>query len=494
MSFLDIQAPILVVVLPLLAAPVLSVLGNGRLAGLLCFAVVAAQSLLAVSLVGRTLDGTVISYALGNWAPPIGIEYRIDLLSAVMASLIAISATLVAWFLPAAIRDEISPGDRPRFYTAFLLCVAGLTGIVVTGDLFNVFVFLEISSLSTYVLIAAGAGRDRRALTAAFDYLILGAVGATFIVIGIAFLYVVTGTLNMADLGQRVPGAGRRAVVVGGSFLFVGLGLKAAMAPLHRWLPNAYAYAPTAITTFLAMTATKVALYLMLRLSVLVFDTAGELGRVNFAAVMPPVGLAMLLFASALAVTERDLKRLLAYSSIANLGLMLVALGLGGVAGITAALVNLLNHAVIKGGLFAATAAIVARHGNARFETLAGLSRTMPVTFLCLLVGGLALIGVPLTAGFVSKLSVIRVALDLGDWVVAGGILLTSLITVVYIWRIVEAGMLGEPAKAGRRDAGPMFLLPMTVLTAGTVFLGIDSRLTFGLAERIAGQLVGSGP
>lgn len=491
---LYLQAPALVVVVPLLAAPILFLLGTPRLTGLLCFVVAAIQTLFAASLVAQTLDGSVIVYSLGNWAAPVGIEYRIDLLSAVMATLIATSSALVAWFLPTTIQDDIYPADRARFYTAFLLCGAGLTGIVITGDLFNVFVFLEISSLSTYVLIASGAARDRRALTAAFDYLILGAVGATFFVIGIAFLYVVTGTLNMADMGERLPGAGRRAVVVGGAFLFVGLALKAAMAPLHRWLPNAYAYAPSGVSTFLAMTATKVAIYLMLRLSALVFGANGEIGRVNFSAVLPPVGLAMLLFGSALAVRERDLKRLLAYSSIANLGLMLVAIGLGGVAGIAAAMINLINHAIIKGGMFTATAAVVHRHGHARFEALAGLARTMPFTFFCLVAGGLALIGVPLTAGFISKLSVIRTAIDLHHWFVAGGILVTSLITVAYVWRIVEAGMLGAPSDDTRRDAPVMLIIPMAILTTATIALGIDSSVVITLSERIALQLTGGTP
>ncbi|MDD3445909.1 MAG: proton-conducting transporter membrane subunit [Zavarzinia sp.] len=489
------HAPVLVVVLPLLTAPVIALIRDGRIAAPLAMIIAWVDVVIAFALLNQTWDGTVVSYALGNWSAPIGIEYRVDLLSAGLAVLLTVSGGLVSLMMATGIAPEMAPGDRSRLYAAFLLCLAGLLGIVITGDLFNVFVFLEISSLSTYVLIASGSSRDRRALTAAFDYLILGATGATFFVIGIAFLYVVTGTLNMADLGDRLPMAGKRAVIVGSSFLFVGIALKAAMLPLHRWLPNAYAYSPTVMATFLAMTATKVSIYLMIRLADVVFHTPGELGRVNFAALMPPVGLAMLVFGSAIAITARDLKRLLAFSSIANLGLMLVALGLGGVAGIAAALINLFNHAIIKGGMFATASAIMHRRGSTQLAAMAGLSRQMPAAFAFLVIGGLALIGVPLTAGFVSKLSVVRVAVDLGDWVVAGGILFSSLLTVAYIWRIFEATMLAEPAKdAPAGDMHPAFWLPVGLLGAGTVVFGIYSAPIVELSTRIALQMAGGTP
>lgn len=489
------NAPVLVVVLPLLTAPVVALLRDARLAALATVAIAALDAVLAVGLLVQTLDGTVISYALGNWAPPIGIEYRVDMLAATMACLLSFAAVLVSLFLPASLRGVVAPGDQPRLFCAFLLCLAGLTGIVITGDLFNVFVFLEISSLSTYVLIAMGANQDRRALTAAFDYLILGATGATFFVIGIAFLYVVTGTLNMADLGTRIAGAPKRAVIVGASFIFVGLALKAAMLPMHRWLPNAYAYAPAAVGTFLAMTATKVAIYLLIRVSDFVFDSPGEIGRVNFSALLPPIGLAMLIVGSVIAVATRDLRRLLAYSSIANLGLMLVALGLGGAAGTAAAVVNLLNHAVIKGGMFVATSAVLQRRGSTTMDSLAGLSREMPIAFAALVLGGFALIGVPLTAGFVSKLLVVKLAFDQANWLIVGGVMLSSLITVAYVWRIVEAGMLAKPVSGRpRHDLHPAFVLPLGLLAAATVGLGIWSGPLLDLAGRIGAQVVGGAP
>src|SRR5690606_37231624 len=165
------------------------------------------------------------------------------------------------------------PAERqPLFYTAFLLCIAGLLGVTITGDAFNVFVFFEISALSTYALVASGAWRNKRALTAAYNYLIMGTVGATFFVIGIGMLYMVTGTLNMADLAVRIAAHGDSSTLrMGFVFILIGVGLKLAMFPLHLWLPNAYGFAPSAVTAFIAATATKVAVYVMLRFMFTVF-------------------------------------------------------------------------------------------------------------------------------------------------------------------------------------------------------------------------------
>jgi multicomponent Na+:H+ antiporter subunit D len=211
---------------------------------------------------------------MGGWEPPYGISLRIDAVNAPILLLIASMAVLSMVYAQPATGAEISERRGPPFYAAFLLCIAGLMGMVVTGDAFNVFVFLEVSSISTYTLVALGANRDRRALSAAFNYLILGSIGATFFVIGVGFLYAETGTLNMEDIRRILANldGGSRVAQVAFGFIVVGLGLKLALFPLHTWLPGAYAYSPTVITAFLASTATKAALYLLYRFCFTVFD------------------------------------------------------------------------------------------------------------------------------------------------------------------------------------------------------------------------------
>ncbi len=255
---MTIHLPVLQVLIPLLAAPLCALVRRGRIAWGIALATSWTAFWIAIQLLQRVQAEGPISYALGGWLAPEGIEYRIDLVSAFVVVIVtAIGAVVVPYALK-SVEREIDAEKIPLFYAALLLCLSGLLGIAVTGDVFNVFVFLEISSLSAYALI--GLGQDRRALTSAFQYLIMGSIGATFIVIGIGMMYVMTGSLNMADLSVLLAEIGpNRTIVVAFGFLTVGISLKLALFPLHLWLPNAYTYAPSAVTAFIASTATKVA-------------------------------------------------------------------------------------------------------------------------------------------------------------------------------------------------------------------------------------------
>jgi len=211
---------------------------------------------IAAILLQRVLGGDPITYLLGDWAAPWGIEYRVDVLSAFVLFLVSGIGSVIMIFAPHSIASEVPEERIYLFYTMYLLTLSGLLGMTITGDVFNLFVFLEISSLSTYVMISLG--NSARAMTAAFRYLILGTVGATFYVIGVGMMYQMTGTLNMADLATRLPMvAETRTILVALSFLTIGIGLKIGLFPIHGWLPNAYAFAPSIVTAFLAATATK---------------------------------------------------------------------------------------------------------------------------------------------------------------------------------------------------------------------------------------------
>ncbi|MEE9195488.1 MAG: proton-conducting transporter membrane subunit, partial [Alphaproteobacteria bacterium] len=265
--------PALQVVVPLVAAPVCLLLRNRYAAWLVAATVTWATFIIALALLAQVVDQGTISYAIGDWAPPWGIEYRVDLFSALVLVIVSGIGSLVMPFARINVEREIPAERIYLFYVMYLLCLTGLLGIAITGDAFNLFVFLEISSLSSYVLISLG--HDRRALTAALRYLIMGTLGATFYVIGIGLLYMMTGTLNMADLAQRVPDLLHlRTIEAALAFLIVGISLKLALFPLHLWLPNAYAFAPTTVTIFLAATATKVSVYMIIRIIYTVYGGA----------------------------------------------------------------------------------------------------------------------------------------------------------------------------------------------------------------------------
>ena len=296
------QLPVLPIIVPIIAASITLLLPKGRAPHLWACVFSALAFLFCILLLSEVSASGPISYHLGDWAPPIGIEYRIDLANALVLLLVSGIAAVVMPFAYRSVQLEIDERQTPLFYGAMLICMTGLLGVTITGDAFNVFVFLEISSLSGYALIAMGARRDRRALTAAFNYLVMGTIGATFFVIGIGLLYQATGTLNMADLAAKLVGQDNRMVAAGFAFILVGMGLKLAMFPLHLWLPNAYTYAPSAVTAFMAATATKVAVYVLIRFFFSIFNFDFAFIGAAFKYVLMPLGLIGMFAASLVAL------------------------------------------------------------------------------------------------------------------------------------------------------------------------------------------------
>jgi len=482
---IETHLSLLIVVLPLLAAPLVAILPNGRLpwaaSTLVSFAVFAMACLQLFSV----STGNIISYELGGWAPPWGIEYRIDAANALVALIVAGIAAITLPYALLSVEKEIPAKQHSLFYSAFMLCLTGLLGITQTGDIFNLFVFLEISSLSTYALI--GLGRKRQALTAAYQYLIMGTIGATFFLIGVGLLYAMTGTLNMVDLSERLPAlAEHRTIQTAFAFIMVGFALKLALFPLHLWLPNAYTYAPSVITVFLAATATKVAVYVMLRVifSVFGFSLIEDTPTDEIFLLLCVMGILMMSF---YAINQQDSKRLLAYSSVAQIGYMMLGLGFGTVLGVTATMVHLFNHALMKGALFMAVGAIVYRIGSSRIDNMAGLGKHMPWTFAAIIIGGLSLIGVPGTAGFISKWYLVLAAIEQQNWFIVGVILIGSLLAVVYVWKLVETlyfKSANENAHAGIKEAPLMLLVPTWILVLANIYFGLNTELTVGTAEQ----------
>jgi multicomponent Na+:H+ antiporter subunit D len=484
--------PALQVVVPLLAAPLTVVLRRRNLAFALVLAASWAAFAIAVALWLQVAERGVISYAIGNWPPPWGIEYRVDRLNSFVLVLVSGIAAAVLPYSRASIEAEVGAQQHYLFYTMFALCLAGLLGITITGDAFNVFVFLEISSLSTYVLIALG--RDRRALVAAYQYLIMGTIGATFIVIGIGLLYLMTGTLNLADMASRIADVrGTRPVLAALAFLTVGISLKLALFPLHQWLPNAYTYAPSAVSAFLAATATKVAVYVLLRFYFSVFGPSQVFARLPMEEAMLLLALAGMFFASAIAIFQTDLKRLFAYSSVSQIGYIILGLSFGSTTGLTATIVHLFNHGVTKGAIFMLLGMVAQRMGGTSVARVHGLGQRMPWTSLGVVVCGLSLIGVPGTAGFISKWYLILAALERGQWWLVFLIVASSLFAVAYVWRFVEAAYLREPRTdtEGTVAAPRSMALPAAVLVAATVYFGLDTSFTVGAATQAAALLFG---
>ena len=485
------QLPILQVIIPLMAAPICAALPWARLTWALALAVSLAVLAIAVTLLFQVQAAGPISYELGDWAAPWGIEYRVDTLSATMLVIVAGIGSAVMLFAAPGTGREIAPERTFLFHAMYLLNLTGMLGIAITGDVFNLFVFLEISSLSSYVLVSLG--RDRRALTAAFQYLVMGTVGATFYVIGIGMLYMMTGTLNIADLAARLPEvAETRTVLAALAFIIVGIGLKLAMFPLHFWLPNAYTYAPAVVSALLAATATKVAIYVLLRIVFTVFGV-GVFEILPIDRVFLVLAIIAMFAASTVAIFQTNVRRLLAYSSLAQIGYMLLGISFVTATGITATVLHLFNHALMKGALFLVLGCVFYRVGSVQLAQMAGLGRRMPWTMAAFVVGGLSLIGIPLTVGFVSKWYLVQGALEKGWWPVAGLVLASSLLAMIYIWRVVEVAYFHSPADDAPAiaEAPITMLVPVWLLAGANVYFGINPGLTVGAAQRAAALLLG---
>ncbi len=445
------QLPMLLVVAPLIAAALCLLVRDARLVWWLAMAVSAAALVFSVTLFVRTGGGLVLEYAVGGWQPPWGIAYKVAPVNALMA--LVLSAVFLAGVVYAgrSFGRELRGRRLQPVYSALLICQSGFFGVAMTDDLFNIFVFLEMASIAGYALVASA--RTPRALTAAFRYLLMGTTGAALFLLGIGYLYLVTGTLNLSDMAPRLqPSLGSPAVVAALGFIGAGLLLKAALFPLHLWLPNAYAHAPSAIAAVLSGTGTKVALYILIRLLFGVFDAA------SFSAALPDVMMvlapAAIVAGSGLAIFQRQVKRMMAYSSVAQIGYIVLGVALVTQTGLAAGLVHLFNHAIIKVSLFMALGCVVYRAGACRLSDLAGLSSRMPWTAAAIVAGAVSLVGLPLTSGFVSKWYLVSAVLEANLWLPAFVILAGSLMSAAYGWRLVEAAYFrGAEGGAGGEGA-----------------------------------------
>ncbi len=493
---LTAQAPILVVVGPLIGACVAALSPGARTAWMVSVLTASFALWMAVAVAGEVAREGVIDYALGGFAPPMGIALRIDALGATMALLIASVGVLGALYSGHGLVSEVRPEKHTLFQSGYLLCLAGFLGLVFTGDAFNAFVFLEVSSIGTYALVGVGEARDRRALPAAFNYLIFGTVGATLYVLGVGFLYAATGTLNLADMAVRLATLGDNSAVQAGlAFVVAGLGIKAAMFPLHGWLPGAYAGAPSLVTVFLAATATKAAIYLIMRF---VFDVfpPGEFGEIFLRWILAPLAAAAVIVCSVQAIIEKEVRRILAFSSVAQVGFILLGVSLASVAGLSAGVFYLIAHALMKGALFMAVGAFAISVRARTVEDFSGIAREAPWSALAFGAGAASLAGVPLTMGFLAKWSLIAAALQAGAiWIVVV-LAIGSLLTLVYVGRMLEAMFFRAPIPGAQRarEAPVGVLVPLFILAGLSLWFGIDATLPTSLADASAAALLGAAP
>ncbi|MCP4752812.1 MAG: monovalent cation/H+ antiporter subunit D family protein [Proteobacteria bacterium] len=433
------QFPALIITVPLLAA--LLIAAADRLNPRLCFPMAVAA--LAVSLFSSTgllflvLKNTVVQYRLGGWAPPFGIEYRVDHLNAIILVLISAVAFLNLLASKKKVEQDF-PGKVGAFYALYVLFATGLAGIVVTGDAFNLYVLLEVTALTGYAMIGMGKGH---APLASLNYVFMGTIGASFYLLGIGYLYLTTGSLNMADLATLLPQIYDSKVVLF-AFLFclIGLFIKMAFFPMHAWLPNAYSYSPSAASGLIAPLTTKVMIYVMIRIALYVFTPTFSFANLTINAVLVWLAVVAIVVASVLALAQRSLTRMLSYIIIAEVGYMVGGFWLGNKAGMTGAILHIINDAAMTLCLFLAVGNILFMIKDDKFADLKGIIRKMPFSMAAFIVGALSIIGVPPTCGFFSKWYLIKAGLAADHYGFVAALLFSSLVNVILFFRIIEIG------------------------------------------------------
>ena len=489
--------PILTVVIPLMAGILTPMIGwiDRKLCWYWVMLTMFAVLLMTSSNLYTVITSGTIHYQLGGWAPPVGIEYVIDLLNGFVCLIIAFIGLMVGIYSIESVTKEL-PNKIIPFYSIFLLLVTGLMGMTITGDIFNFYVFLEISSLTAYALIAMGDRGD--GVVASFNYLIMGTVAASFILLGIGYLYAVTGSLNIADMQNLLPSIYDNKVVLAAlAFFMVGFSIKVGLFPLHAWLPDAYTHAPSAASALIAGLMTKVGAYAMIRFMFSVFTPEFVIDITRMAEILTWAAALAILVGSVLAIAQSDIKRMLAYSSISQIGYILLGVGLANVIGMQGGLLHILNHSLMKCALFLVAGAIFYRTGIRNLHQFQGLGKKMPVTTTVFLIAGLSMIGVPGTVGFTSKWYLALGSIEAGQWIFVVVILISSLLNIVYFWRVFDNIWFGHPHEVEhiKRDEAPLsMLIPMVILAVLCIFFGLFAYYPLHyVLEPLSNALLGIG-
>ncbi len=408
----------------------------------------------------ETLTVGNVYYNFGNWEAPYGIEYVIDPLGATIAVMVSFIALLIVIYSREFFKDE-GWLKNAAYYSLFGLMVTGLLGMTVSGDAFNLYVFLEISSLSTYALIALGGPRGT---VAAFKYLLIGTVGASLYLFSVAYLYGITGTLNFADMSERIlPLMDSPAMILIVILLFLGLGIKMALFPLHMWLPDAHSYAPYPLSAFMSGVLIKVPAYVMIRYYFFIFDVNHAVLQnvLQIAGILAAIGI---VYGSVMAIAQTEFKRMLAYSSVAGIGYVVMGMSMGNAYGMIGAVFHIFNHAFMKVALFFIAGGIKQKFDHIKIDEFKGLLKKMPVSMYSFLILAFSMIGLPPTAGFFSKWYLVNGALQEGLWFFIVVIVVSSVLNAVYFFRIIEFAFLNKEEKERKCKIQSRFELPLSML------------------------------
>lgn len=457
--------------IPLGAAFVIAMLFklHERVADVLANVAIFAVLALALRMIPLLAYQGSFVYQIGGWRPPFGINFVLDGFSLFMLIMVSFVSFFAAFYSISYMEHYT---DKPRYYSLFLLMLAGMNGVILTGDFFNLFVFIEIASIASYALV--GFGTKHEELEASFKYMVMGGIASTMILFGVILLYSRVGSLNMADISLRIqqPTSNIQNIVKFVAVLFLfGFGLKAGLIPLHAWLPDAYPAAPASISAMLAGVLSKtLGVYVLIRVFCCVFGLT-----IYTSWVLIAMGAISMTFGAILAIRQSDFKRMLAYSSISQIGYVILGILSGTPIGILGGLFHMLNHATFKPLLFMNSGAVENEAGTRDLNKMGGLAKVMPVTSGSCLVGSLSISGIPPFNGFWSKLFIIIGLFQAQHTALAVVAMLVSVITLAYYLRIQRLAFWGTLRKGLEKvkEAPWTMCFAMVVLALTCLGVGI---------------------
>ena len=426
-----VGSPVLLIAIPLLAAFLIPLLGMiwKELVRIVPGLVLAFMMISSISMLIYVTNNSTIIETLSGWEAPWGINLVFSPLTGFLATIMTTMGFLV-WLYSYRFKRNVDFEPAKKYFIFLMMLVAGAVGIVITGDIFNQFVFIEITGISAYALTAFYTGRN--SAEASFKYLLMGSLSASSLLIAIAIIYSQLGTLNMADIADKMHLMPAGYKVTALIFFMMGLGIEAEIFPLNGWAPDAYTEAPGPIGAAFSGILVKAGVYAMVRLMFTLFDVSGSME------VLLSLGLITLIIAETAAIRQEKLKRMLAYSSIGQMGLVFVAFGIGTIEGVYAALFLMLNHAIIKPLLFFSGSQLVFNSKEKLISEVNGMGKYMPLTALLFSLGAFAIVGLPPFAGFWSKLSVLTAAANEGMLLIIALILMVSVIEIYFFEKSEE--------------------------------------------------------
>ncbi len=403
-----------------------------------------------------------IRVIIAGYKPPFGINLAITPFSIFLACLISLMGFIVSIYL---LKDETTE-TQEKFSMLILLVVMGATGIVLTGDIFNMFVFLEIMSISSYALTSIR--KDRKGSEAGIKFLLVGSISSTFLLLGIAIIYNQLGTLNMADIARRFSQMNPKLAFAAVSFLFLGLGIESEMFPLNAWAPDVYQGAPAPVAALFSAVTVKAGLYAMIRFLYTISNNS------SFIKLLMLFGIATVIVSELSALKQTDVKRMLGYSSLGQIGVILFAVGIGTKTALEGAVFHFVNHAVLKATMFLSIGLLAKYAGGSSFEELKGIGKKYPFLAGVFAIGALGVMGFPPLNGFMSKLMILTAAAKAEHVVLVMLVLAASVVEGFYYFRVLQVMFREpEPTRIEKRSVSLAFVIPLVVLVGMIVGIGL---------------------